>query len=268
MKKINVHIIMAMQGEAAFVIKKLKLTQSATHMSGVDVYIGELGSFSIHLFVHQKHEDMDKIGTVSAALLTYQAIMFLKPDVIFSVGTSGGIHDHNVNVFDIICSSEFVIYHDRFTGDDEKSMRQSIGFLPCIDYKQYLEKPILDDVFHNIKFGVVGSSNSFFVDPHSWILLHKYNVLCVDMEAASVAEVARMFSIPFSAFKVVTDKVYEVNPIDSVSQFLFNFDAAMAQLAEKLFEILSHSSMDCLIGSGSNSIISSALSSTSAECSR
>lgn len=255
MKNINIHIIMAMQDEAKFIIQKFKLNKIGEQISGVDIYQGSLGNLLIHLFVNQKHDEMDKIGTVQAALLTYKAILFLRPDIILSVGTSGGIHAHQVKLFDVICAQNFVIYHDRFTGDDEKSLKQSLGFLPCIDYKKHIGTLPFHTVFQSLKYGVIASSNSLLVDSYSWKLLYKYNVLCVDMEAASVAEVARTFSIPFSAFKVVTDNVYEINPVDALSQFLSNFDAAMQLLAEKLFEILSYSSVDSLIGSGSNSVI-------------
>lgn len=265
MKNINIHVIMAMQDEAKFVIQKFKLNKLDEQISGVDIYQGLLGNLFIHLFVHQKQDEMDKIGTVQAALLTYKAIMFLTPDIILSVGTSGGIHAHQVKLFDVICAQNFVIYHDRFTGDDEKSVKQSLGFLPCIDYKNHIETLESQDVFQNLKHGVIASSNSLLVDSYSWKLLYKYNVLCVDMEAASVAEVARTFSIPFSAFKVVTDNVYEINPVDALSQFLSNFDSAMHLLAERLFEILSYSSVESLIGAGSNSAV--ATSGTAADAS-
>lgn len=258
----NIHIIMAMQGEAYFIIKKFALAKLNEQIKGVDIYHSEFGNLSIRLFVHQKKDDMDKIGTVSAALLTYQAILFLKPDLILSVGTSGGIHAHGLELFDIVCAQKFVIYHDRFTGGDEKSVKQSLGFLPCVDFNNEFSSLVSNDALKHIKHGVIGSSNSLCVDAYSWTLLYQYNVLCVDMEAASVAEVACMHAIPFSAFKVVTDIVYEINPVDALSQFLFNFDAAMQILAEKLFEILSHSSMDCLMGSGTK-LVDSMTSDTS-----
>lgn len=220
----NIHLILAMQAEASHIIQKLNLSK-LKNSDNIDVFQGKLGIHTVYLFVNQKRDGMDKVGTVPAALLTYKAIKFRKPDLILNLGTCGGIDAQSVNVFDIICANHFLIYHDSFTGSDEKSLKQGLGFWPCIDYHK---------TFKEFKHGVIASSNSLILHPYNWAVIKKYKVLCVDMEAAAVAEVANEFSIPFSACKVVTDMVYETNPTDALPQFEANFHKAMDLLAHQL----------------------------------
>lgn len=232
-KKIqNIHLIVAMQAEAFPIIKKMNLEKVEGHpYYNIDIYRGKVGKNFVHLFVNQKDDGMDKIGTVHGALLTYKAIQFLKPTLILSIGTAGGIHSKSIEVFDIIAAKQFVIYHDRFSGEDEKSLKQSFGFLPVIPARSIFSAG-------HFKEGVIASSNSLLLNSKNWENIHKYKVVALDMEAAGVAEVAYEFSIPFTALKVVTDYVYEVNPLDTLSQFVENFQKATNLLSEFLFENL------------------------------
>lgn len=233
--KTNIHLIVAMQPEAAFIIQKLNLTKinhesvnssALCHIAAanIDVYHAETNEHNIHLFVNKQNDGMDRLGTVNAALLTYKSILFMRPDFILSVGTCGGINVRGVKLFDIITPTNFVMYHDRFTGTSDGSVKQSLEFLPCVSLTTQFE----------CKQGVIASGNSLVLNSQNWANIHKYNVLCLDMEAAAVAQVAKEFAIPFSAFKVVTDDVYEINPVDAFSHFEKNFDQAMTLLAENL----------------------------------
>lgn len=218
----NIHLIIAMQAEAKFIINAFALIKT-DEFENVDVYKGADGLHSYHLFVNQKAHGVDRLGTVNAALLAYKSIKYFKPDFILNIGTSGGIHLNNINVFDIICAHDFIVYHDRYTGDDELSLRQSLVFSTCVNQKNHFKEGVIH--------GVIASSNSLIVTPRSWELIRKYKVLCVDMEAAAIAEVAAGFNISFTALKVVTDMVYEVNPTEALPQFQQNFDEAMKRLA-------------------------------------
>jgi len=233
----NIHLIFAMQAEAEHIIRAFNLKKLNIEKD-FDVYQGEQESKTIRLFVNQKDADgMDKLGTMQVGLLTYKAIQFQKPDLIISMGTCGGIYDHGVRLLDVICADRFLIYHDRFTGDNELSIKQSLRFSPCISLVKLLEE-------HEFKHGVIASSNSLVPSSNSWNLIRKYKVQCVDMEGAAVAEVAFDYKIPFVALKVVTDNVYEVNPIDAFSQFEENFHPAMEHLAVKFQEVFPY--MDSL----------------------
>lgn len=221
----KIHIIAAMQAEAKYIIKCLNLEKLSDNYE-YDVYSKEIDSHSVRLFVNKQRDSFDKIGTVHAALLTYQSIKFERPDFILNIGTCGGIKKHSIELFDLICSHNFVIYHDKFFGDIFK--KHSLGSFPCLDLKGKLRD------FHH---GVVATSNSIIISRKSWEIIDEHNVKCVDMEAAAVAEIAQNFSIPFSALKVVTDLVYVDSHLNTNQDFKNNFHKAMASICSKTSRI-------------------------------
>ncbi len=228
----NIHLICAMHGEAQHIINALNLKKINHSELNFDLFEGVFKDHVIRLFVNQKDENnMDKLGTVQVGILTYKSIVFLKPDLMINLGTCGGIFDHNLRLLDIICGQKFAIYHDRFTGDSENSIKQSLRFSTCLNLENYLKD-------HDFKHGAIASSNSLLLNPNSWNHIKKYKIQCLDMEAAAVAEVAQDSKIPLMIFKVVTDNVYEVNPVDAFSQFEANFHPAMKHLAEKFLQVL------------------------------
>ena len=223
----NIHIIVAMTAEAKYMIQKLGLHEVTTNEDFL-VYHKEFENKFVRLFVNKKTDKIDNFGTVQAALLTYKSIQFIRPDFIFNIGTCGGIQKHSVDLFNVICAKDFVIYHDRYIG--EEFIKNRCGFFKCIDYSS---------VFPDFKHGIIGTSNSIIITPKSWELIDKFHVKCVDMEAAAIAEVAQEFGIPFSTLKVVTDLVSENKITDTGAEFRTNFHKAMSFVSEKLELLLS-----------------------------
>lgn len=216
----KIHIIVAMNIEATYIINKLYLDK-ADNKSNHHIYSGRYKNIDIQLFVPQKNGKFEKIGTVQAAILAYKSIVFSKPDLILNVGTCGSIHYSDLKPLDLVHSKDYLIYHDRYTIDLFEEY--SIGKFSCTSIKNSIgSKPV-----------IFGTGNSLALGRHNWNIIKKYNVSCVDMESAAIAEICQEEGVKFFALKVVTDIVYE-DKNDTASQFEMNFKNSMVHLSENL----------------------------------
>lgn len=224
-----INIIVALEAEAKYIINSLNIIEDDKKSEdNIIIYTKKINHNIIHVFLNEKFTDgYDKIGTVSAAILTYKAILKTNPDLILNIGTCGGIKRKNIKLFDIIIGDKFVIYHDRFFTNIRENY--SIGKFNC-------ENTLRD--FDYIS-GIIASGNSINLSKESWNIIEKYDVSVIDMEAAAIAEIASERNISFTTIKVVSDIVSK--DIDSeyiVTQFKINFRTAMKKLSTNLPLIL------------------------------
>lgn len=229
----NITILTAMQGEAEPLLKKLSLTEESRSLKeGLPfrLYKGTFGSSAITLLtsgtdtVHQ----VDNVATVPAALMTYLAIDHFNPDIIINSGTAGGIGKKGCAIGDVYLSAGTFNFHDRripIPGFEE----YGLGSYPCYDTST-MAKAL------NLKTGAVSTGNSLDLLDRDMEIITSNEAIIKDMEAAAIAWVCRLFSVPMFAVKAITDLIDEQTPTEE--QFLKNLQESTLKLTSTQLEIL------------------------------
>ena len=218
-------LIVAMEAEASYLIKKLNLEKKSDN-STFYVYQNKLSENEIILYFNKKIGKFDRIGTVNAAVLTHIAIEKESPDFIINTGTSGGIEGKSVDIFDVLVSENFVLYHDRYIS--EEFLNYSLGFYKCEE---------INKINFEFKKGFIATGNSLILSEKSWEIIDRYNVSCIDMESAAVGNICSEHNVKFLSIKVITDivrKLKKEDTLNTISQFVQNFHYAMTVLSEKI----------------------------------
>lgn len=193
-------IIGAMDEEIALL--KLKMKQiTEQNISGIDFYQGQLAGKDIVL-------TKSGIGKVNAAKTTTILNEKFKPSFVINAGSAGGLkHKHSVG--DIIISSK-VIHHDV----DATVFNYKLGQVPQMpeafiankELIQLVEKSILT-LNLSADLGVVATGDSF-IGRNEQVEYIKDNfpeVVAVEMEAASIAQICYSYNIPFVIIRALSD---------------------------------------------------------------
>ncbi|KAM3335110.1 hypothetical protein ACQJBY_029491 [Aegilops geniculata] len=153
---------------------------------------------------------VDSVGTLSAALVTYASIQFLKPDLIINAGTASGFKAKGAGIGDVFLASD-VVFHDRRT-----------------------PTPV----------GKLSTGDSRDMSPHDVLEILSNGATLKDMEGAAVAHVADMFSTPAIFVKAATEIVDGEKP--RAEEFLQNLTAATKALDQAVAEVVNFISGKCL----------------------
>ncbi|MBN2690187.1 MAG: hypothetical protein JXR42_06315 [Gammaproteobacteria bacterium] len=234
----KIAIIVAMQQEAEPIIAQLGLLTTCIPELlpelGMQAYRSKFFDQDIYLFTNgiDKKYNVNKVATQPAAITALETIMAIKPDLIISAGTAGGIANKGLSIGDVCLGSDYYMYHDRRipSGDSEQ---YGIGYFSCPD------AALLAKEF-NLKTGIVSTGNSLTLSQEDEKVLQEHNVLAKEMEVAAIAEVASMFNIPVLAVKAITNIVGI--EADVAKEFKSNFNIAVQNLSETLAIILTHNS--------------------------
>ncbi len=167
------------------------------------------------------------VGTVGAALSTYETCVTLKPDVIVNAGTAGGFSKRGGEVGDVYLATTFK-NHDR---------RIQIPGYDVYGVGEYDAWPTPKLAEHlGCKRGTVCTGNSLDATETCRTLMDEYDASVKEMEAAAIAHVAHLFSIPVIAVKTITDIVD--GPVATQEEFLQNLAAAAAALKDVVPKVI------------------------------
>lgn len=223
-------LVVAMDEEAAPIIKNLQLNKSPHSFSGLPMkaYTGKYKNLTIALVTNgedPKHR-VANVGTQPGALATFLGIDHSRPDLVISIGTAGGIAEHGAKIHAIYMSEKINFIHRRIPMPGY--LEYGIG-----GYSSWRFQPNNADI--KIKTGIVCSSDSFDTNQTDYQLLLKHGCVAKEMEAASVAWVSMLMKVPMVAIKGITDIEGGEN---SHAQFKENFAAVTAKLSTTLTKIL------------------------------
>ena len=163
----------------------------------LDVAIAFAGEDPIH--------GCDRIGTVPATLTAYLLCRRFKPDLLVNPGTCGGFQRAGASVGDIFVGGGDFLFHDRRIPLPHFE-EFGVGRIPAIRVR----KSLLDSL--GVRPGIVSTGESFAPTSDEARFFAIENVSCKEMEAASIASLARDLGIPFLAVKAVTDLVDHPGP--------------------------------------------------------
>ena len=165
------------------------------------------------------------IGKVSAGVTTALLIEHFKPSLIINSGIAGG-YAKKLNTLDLVVSKEVAYYDVDLTTDGAE-----YGTLPNLPKYFEADLNVLDCLNKsniNYHHGLIITADVFASDRKkvSDIVDAYYNkeVLAIDMESASVAQVCYMNNTPFVNFRVISDVIGEESQIS----MYYNFAEAAA----------------------------------------
>lgn len=230
----NILIVGAMEEEVSEVQNWLKGTLKTLEKPRKLIYWE--GSFKNHtLYLLQSG-----IGKVSSAVHLCCFLEHFKIDYLLNMGTAGGLQD-NQSVGDLVFSSQ-VSYYDV----DVTIFGYKIGQVPQMPdfYKPdenllaTAQKIALDlkIPFHT---GLIISGDSFISQKSQLEFLQKHfrEAICVEMEAAALAQTAYMYKIPFLILRSLSDKADSSSSVDFKS-FVKKAAANSSQLVHKLVDYI------------------------------
>lgn len=154
------------------------------------------------------------IGKVNAGVTTALMIEHFQPELIINSGIAGGFLK-TLKPLDMVAATKIVYSDVDMTSD-------IIGNLP---YGQMEGSPAyFQPAFHLLKsdihhFGTIISGDQFVDDIEKVNHLvkkyfPKYDVVAVDMESASIAQVCTKYNVPFLVIRSISDSIGKSNGMD------------------------------------------------------
>lgn len=179
------------------------------------------------------------VGKVNAARTTQILIDNYKVDYVINTGSAGGINEE-LNIEDIVIADKLIQYDFDITqvGNYEKGEICEIGKYIKSDErlinlcKQTIEE--MKDKTFAVKIGTIGTADLFSADPKRGINLRKeFDIECVEMEGAAIAQVCFLDNVPFIAIRGISDVCNGNNKID-FHTFLERASKRAAEILENL----------------------------------
>jgi adenosylhomocysteine nucleosidase len=178
------------------------------------------------------------IGKVASAMTTTQLLTNFSIEAIINIGTCGGI-ETKVEPLDLIIGQELV-YGDVDLIAFKYPYGQMAGQPATFKSDPILVGKIRDiskKVGLNPKLGNLMSSDAFITDKkiiNERIKLIDLPILGVDMESASIAQVATAFKKPFVVLRVVSDIIGMEKQVKSFDKLVSESSTKVAKIIKEL----------------------------------
>ncbi|MBQ3976284.1 MAG: 5'-methylthioadenosine/S-adenosylhomocysteine nucleosidase [Bacteroidales bacterium] len=161
------------------------------------------------------------VGKVNAASAATRLIVEEKPDCLISTGCAGGLAK-GLKPMDVVVS-ERTCYHDVDCGPD--CVLGQIDGLPLyFDANASLYRSAMSlkaESGSSIYGGLICSGDMFcWKREQSDSILQRFpDALAVDMESAAIAQVCRIYDIPFISFRIISDTNDKDDRVDDYLNF-------------------------------------------------
>ncbi|WP_297488412.1 5'-methylthioadenosine/adenosylhomocysteine nucleosidase [uncultured Cetobacterium sp.] len=199
----QIAIIGAMDSEIKNLLTQMKDVTVETNAS-VTFHKGLLNNKKVIVF-------KSGIGKVNAAMSTTMALEKYDIDKIIFTGVAGAVNN-KLNIADIVISKDLVQYDY-----DTTVFGTKLGMVPgstngrFIPNKELINiaKKSADKILINHKayIGTIATGDQFIADKVKVKSLQdNFNAMAVEMEGASVAQVANLYNVPFVVIRSMSDK--------------------------------------------------------------
>ncbi len=231
-------IMMAMAEEAKSIINTMDFTRHSYNelndQLGLMTYRQMKGDTEVILVVSghdRRFENICNVGPHFAGVTTWEVGTKLQPDLILNVGTCGAMAKNGVQIADVFISSGSFNYFDRRIPLGDYAAYGKGGF-PCLPINRMA-------VANGLKPGNISTGNSLDINETDESVLKSLNTDVKEMEAAGIAEFARLLKIPVVAIKSVTNLTgTELQTTEITGSFEDNLQKAMLAIAEKLPQVV------------------------------
>lgn len=223
-------IIGAMDEEVQAILILMKNVEKK-EIFKIELYQGLLNQKEVILF-------KSGIGLTNAAISSTLIFSHFPIKSVINIGTAGAIHS-DVKVLDVIVSSQ-VTYHDLDISPfgNPRSFSHENRFVYHAD-AHYVE--IAKTLIHkNVHVGAIVSGHQFISKTSQIEEIEAYypEALCVEMEAASIAQTCSHFKIPFIILRSISDHVKSHENNLSFTEYLQKASQRSAQFAYNFVEYI------------------------------
>lgn len=193
-------IIGAME-EEVHEIKKLMIVEESRENHGYLFYQGSMNNKDVVLL-------QGGIGKVNATIATTLLFQYFPIDIVINIGSAGGVNLAQ-NVGDVVISSS-VVHHDV----DVTAFGRELGEVPGLPKYFNADEDLLNEVKaildeQNIvaHVGLIASGDQFVSKQEqvNYIKANFKEVMCVEMEAAAIAQVCHVFNKKFIITRSLSD---------------------------------------------------------------
>jgi adenosylhomocysteine nucleosidase len=218
-----------------------EIEQILKMMNGVQVY-----HFNDHPFYQGLINDKivilvkSGIGKVASAMTTTILLTNFTVEALINIGTCGGV-ENKVDVEDLIIGQELV-YGDVDLQAFKYPYGQMAGQPLSFKSNPALIARIKEISKHanlNPKLGNLMSSDAFIVDKlvmQERIRMLDMPILGVDMESASIAQIATSFKKPFVVLRFVSDIIGMEHQVKSFDKLVAESSLKIAQILKELIK--------------------------------
>lgn len=180
----------------------------------------EIGKSKYHSGIIGNHEIIAGkcgIGKVNAAVNTYKLLGATHPDLVINSGVAGGA-SNRLKIGDVLVADK-VAYHDVWCGPGTV-YGAADGFEEFFLPDASLVKKT-DTIESPVNHGLICSGDKFIhsAEEVKEISSHFPEVLAVDMESASIAQVCTMEGVPFLIVRVMSDTPGEGDNVEQYKDF-------------------------------------------------
>ena len=178
---------------------------------------------------HCDVNNVERIGGLSAALVSWEALRIYRPKLLINAGTAGGFEYKGAHIGEVFLSKGHIYYHGRHLGAAHYN-NYAVGKFPCLNLQAFAD-------LAGARLGIVSSSDSVLASPEDLRKMKNLETDAKDMEAAAIAEVCCFKEVPFVAVKAITDFVD--SPLSTIEQFRKNYRLATENLAKVTVDLIS-----------------------------
>lgn len=190
----TIAILVAMGKELNLLLPLLDNTKSET-IDGFTFHSGKIGNIDIVAM-------QCGIGKVNAAIGTLTLLNNFKPELVINTGVAGGA-SQDAHVMDVIVGSS-IAYHDVWCGPGT-IYGEASGYPLYFESDKRFSSLIPERA--DIKRGLICSGDKFIASLEEVQTIQKAfpQVLAVDMESATIAQVCYLRKIPVLVMRVISD---------------------------------------------------------------
>lgn len=170
------------------------------------------------------------VGKVNSARSAQMLIDNFDIRIVINIGTSGSV-DNNLNIGDVVVADRLYQYDFDVTAFGRK-----LGEIENIGECIYTDKNILNKISKDLIVGGIASGDKFITRMEDKTFIRdKFNVVCIEMEGASIAQVCYLSNTPFLVIRSITDKLDGTSEVDFV-KFLEYSSRKVANILKDIIE--------------------------------
>jgi nucleoside phosphorylase len=230
----TIGVVMAMRAEAEPLLEALGAVEVAPPAGGDGLpqqwHVATRGGVDVVFVVNgvDPQHGVDSIATQPTVLSTFLLCRSWPVDLVMSVGVAGAWARSGGAVGDVYVSRDRFVYHDRRI-DIAGFTPYGVGSFAALPASRLAREL-------GFKEGIVTTGNSLDETDVDRRLIEASGACVKDMEAAAVADIARLHGVPVLALKAITDLVDVQLP--TPEQFFANFTLATSRLRDGLLRVI------------------------------
>lgn len=194
---------------------------------------GSIQDTVVHVVIFGKDKDfgVDIIGKLGASMACQEVINKLKPDLIINAGTASAFEFPDAKINDVYLGVENFYIIDRRTSMAGYS-EYITGKVPCIKATKF-QKDL------DIGGAIIASTDSMDLVEEDLKMARNQKAQLLDMEAATIAWVARQFEVPVLVLKGVSHHVHGSTK-QQIIEFRQHLLEVSSVLASKVLDVVEY----------------------------